>query len=96
MNLKGGMDNLEFEKYVENNLLGLYPDAADVEGRRVIMKVDSGPGRMNIKLIAKLRASGIYLYPSVPNTTAVLQETNQSYGLFKSQIRKTLQQVTND
>ena len=49
-NERGGMNDEEFEKYVLTNLVRLYPDAADVKGRRVIMKVDSGPGRMNIEL----------------------------------------------
>ena len=47
MNEKGGMNEIEFEKYVEDNLTRLYPDSADLPGKRVMLKVDSGPvGKM--------------------------------------------------
>ena len=49
---KGGMNDKEFEKYVLTNLERLCSDVVDnVAGHRVILKVDSGPGRMNIKLL---------------------------------------------
>ena len=51
---------------------------------------------MNVKLLANLRVRGIYLYPSVPNTAAVSQETDQSFGLFKSTFRNNLEQLTCD
>jgi len=70
------MNDEEFEKYVLTNLVHLYPDAADVRRCRVVLKCDGGPGQMNTKLLAKLQAQGFYLYPSVPNTMAVTQETD--------------------
>ena len=33
---------------------------------------------------------GFIVYPGVPNTTAVTQETDQSYGPFKTQFQKNL------
>ena len=45
MNLRGGMNNDEFKKYVLKNLGRLFPDAADVPGSGVIIKCDGGPGR---------------------------------------------------
>ena len=69
MNEKGGMDDDEF--------VPLYPNAKNKPGQRVIIKVDSGPGRTNLKLLAKLRMLGFILYPCVPNTTHVTQETDQ-------------------
>ena len=80
------MNDEEFEKYVITNLTHLYPDVADSPGLRVILKVsvDSGPGRMNNRLLAKLRARGWYLHPGVPNTTVITQETDQMFGEFKS------------
>ena len=62
----------------------IYRDAADVPVKQVIMKVDSGPGRSNIAMLTRLRLIGCYLIPRVPNTTQVAQETDQSYGIFKS------------
>ena len=93
VNEKGGMDEAEFEKYVKNSIMPLYPDALDIPGKRVMVKVDSGPGRLNVSLLAQLRERGWYLYPGVPNTTAVLQETDRNYGPFKTQFRKNLETI---
>jgi hypothetical protein len=49
------MDDDEFEKYLKSNIIPLYPDSLDVPGQRVMIKVDSWPGRMNIELLAELR-----------------------------------------
>ena len=46
MNEKGGMNEYKFERYVEDNLMRLYPDTADIPGKRVMIKADSGPGCM--------------------------------------------------
>jgi hypothetical protein len=48
------MDEDEFEKYLLNSIVPLYPDAKNMPGYRVLLKVDSGPGRMNIRLLTKL------------------------------------------
>jgi hypothetical protein len=40
MNKEGGMDEVEFEKYVMNSIVPLYPDSDDVPGKRVMIKVD--------------------------------------------------------
>ena len=53
-NETGGMDEVEFEKYLLNSIVPLYPDAMNMPGHRVILKVDSGPGWMNIRLLIKL------------------------------------------
>ena len=91
MNTKGGMDDSEFESYIINSILPLYPKTLDRPGKRLILKCDSGPGRLQIDLLAKLRHLGVYLDPCVPNTTAVTQETDQTYGKFKSQLCKNLE-----
>jgi hypothetical protein len=87
MNEKAGMNSVELEKYMRCSILPLYPDIADVPLQRVIMKVDSGPGRMNVEMLAALRLQGLYLVPGVPNTTGKTQETDQNYGPFKSGFR---------
>ncbi len=71
MNEKGGMDMDEFAAYIRNSIMPLYPNAQPSFGKWVILKCDSGPGRMNINLLAELQASGFILFPEVPNTTAV-------------------------
>ena len=59
-----------------------------------MLKVDSGPGRLNSELLALIRFHGFYMYPSVPNTTAVSQETDQNYGPFKKGFHSNLKEVT--
>ena len=87
MNEKAGMNAIELDKYIKNSILPLYPDIADEVGKRVILKVDSGPGRMNVEMLASLRLLGLYVVPGVPNTTSVTQETDQNYGPFKGVFR---------
>ena len=89
-NEKGGMDNDEFEKYLMNSIVPLYPHARNRPGHRVMLKVDSGPGGMNLNLLPKLRRLGFILYPFFPNTTHVTQETDQLYRAFKTQFLKNL------
>ena len=93
-NAKGGMDNEHFKEYFRTNIAPLYPDAEDKLGKRVMVKVDSGPGRLEIDFLAEARTSGFIIYPSVPNTTAVTQETDQSYGPFKSKFAQNLKALS--
>jgi hypothetical protein len=90
MNEKAGMNAVELDKYITNSILPLFPDIADMEGKRVILKIDSGPGCMNVEMLAKLRVQGLYLVPGVPNTTGQTQETDQNYGPFKSTYRDNI------
>jgi hypothetical protein len=89
-NEKGGMDEEKFAKYIFNSIVPLFPHAKDKPGHRVLLKVDSGPGRVNLSLLAKMRMLGFVLYPCVPNTTHVTQETDQNYGPFKTQFLSNL------
>ena len=73
LNNKGGMDDEDFFEYLKKFIMKLWPDAAPVKGRWVVIKVDSGPGRLNPDLLSFLLLHGFILYPGVPNTTAVTQ-----------------------
>ena len=68
----------------------LFPGAQDVSDKRVIMKVESGPGRIELGFLAEARTLGFIVCPGVPNTIAITQETDQSYGPFKTQFQKNL------
>ena len=94
MNEKGGMDDVEFRQYFLNSIVPLYPDSNDVNGKRVMVKVDSGPGRLQENFLAEARTLGFIVYPGVPNTTAVTQETDQNYGPFKTQFTKNLKKIS--
>ena len=77
-NPKGGMDLIEFEKYLMTNINRLYPDARDGKGwlRVMIILVDSGPSRGFKEMLAKLRLLGFYVVVGVPNTAHVIQPTD--------------------
>jgi hypothetical protein len=45
MNMKGGMNDEEFERYINNTIIPLFPDMEDTPGKHVLLKVDSGPSR---------------------------------------------------
>jgi len=90
LNDKAGMNSVELDKYFKGSILPLYPDIEDVPLKRVIVKVDSGPGRMNVDMLAHLRIRGLYVVPGLPNTTGKTQETDQNYGPFKGDYRNNL------
>jgi hypothetical protein len=94
MNERAGMNAIELDKYMKNSILPLYPDIEDKPGKRVLLKVDSGPGCLNVEMLADLRLQGLYLVPGVPNTTHVTQETDQNYGLYKSRVRENLRNLS--
>ena len=94
MNEKAGMNAVELDKYIANAILPLFPDIEDAPLKRVIVKADSGPGRMNVDMLARLRLQGLYMVPGVPNTTGVTQETDQNYGPFKSGYRSNIRQLS--
>ena len=89
------MKDDEFEKYVENNLLHLFPDVIDEPGKRVCLKVDNSPGCNGRSLLLKMRFKGWYMYPTLPNETSVQQETDINYGPFKTAIRLNLKLIAN-
>lgn len=94
MNERAGMNAVELEKYLKNSILPLYPDIQDYPDKRVVLKVDSGPGRLNVQMLADLRLLGLYIIPGVPNTTHRTQETDQNYGLYKSCVRDNLRTLS--
>eukprot|EP00536_Pseudo-nitzschia_multiseries_P001111 jgi/Psemu1/180256/e_gw1.14.15.1 len=86
-NPTAGMDGIEFRKYVETSIVSLFPDAQPANGKWVLLIVDSGPGRLNPKLLDFLSRKGFILLPGVPNTTHITQVTDQNFGIFKNAYR---------
>ncbi len=94
LNEKGSMDNEEFDKYINNSIVPLYPDLEDTPGKQVLLKVDSGPGCNGRDLLNKARFRGVYyLIPGLPNATSMQQETDINYGPFKSVVRSNLKKI---
>ncbi len=65
MNEKGGMDEVEFRQYFLNSLVLLFPDSDDVNGERVIVKVDSGSGSLQEIFLAEARTLEFIVYPRI-------------------------------
>ncbi|KAL7431790.1 hypothetical protein ACHAXH_004909 [Discostella pseudostelligera] len=61
----------------------LHPDAAPGKGKWVILKCDSGPGRLNLDLLANLHTSGFILF-------------HGNYGPFKTHYCKNLDVVVDE
>ena len=59
--------------YIVQLVQSCFPDAADVPDNRVLVKINSGPGKINRNLLPRLRLRGIVMYPGVSNTTSVSQ-----------------------
>ena len=86
------MDTPEFMKYAEN-IRHILRDCADTSGKCIMLKVDLGPGRYNNKFLDWCRARWIIFYFGVLNTTAVLQEMDQSYGGFNTGFYASLDSI---
>jgi len=71
-------------------MLPLCTDIEDKPLKRVIAKLDSEPGQMNVDMLAHLRIRGLYVMPCLPNSTGKTQETDQCYGPFKGVHRNNL------
>jgi hypothetical protein len=61
-----------------------------------LYKIDGGPGCLDEKDLTEARTRGVYLFPGVKNTTTVTQETDQNYGLIKSDVRWNTTKLTSD
>ncbi|MGH7955114.1 MAG: hypothetical protein ACREOZ_04055, partial [Gloeomargaritales cyanobacterium] len=96
VNPKGGTDSRVLKQVLIQYIEKLYPDAVDVKARRVVIKIDGGPGRLDQSCRTELRTRGVYLFPGVQNTTHITQETDQNYGLFKSIVRSNTQIILNE
>jgi hypothetical protein len=82
VNDKGGFDCRVLNQCLTGYQERIYPDAADVPGKRLLYKIGGGPGRLDEESLAENRARGIYLFPGDQNTTQVHKKTDQNYGQF--------------
>jgi hypothetical protein len=83
-NLKGGVNKNIFRNWMITNVAPLWPDLANVTGKRVMLKADSGPGRMGTEFLAESAALGMYFFPGLPNATEIGQEMDQLFAAFKT------------
>ena len=83
-NLKGGVNNNIFRNWMITTVAPLWPDLADLAGKRVMLKADSGPGRLASEFLHESRALGMYFFPGLPNATEIGQEMDQLFAAFKT------------
>ncbi|CAB9528949.1 unknown protein [Seminavis robusta] len=86
MNPKGGMTKDMLFQFFTRCIIPLYPKSADNKQNRVLVKIDSGPGRRDPETLLKLRSNGFHLYPGMPNGTSTGQELDQMFGYLKKLI----------
>ena len=60
VNSKGGTDSRVLQQVLLSYVESLYPDAKDEAGCRVIIKLDGGPGRLDMNSLAELRCRGVF------------------------------------
>jgi hypothetical protein len=66
------MSEDEFEIYIMNSILPFFPDAREISGKRVLLKINVVPGQTNDNLLVKLKSRGFYFLPSVPDATHMM------------------------
>jgi hypothetical protein len=94
MNGKGGMNNKEFECYVDNSIVPLFPNLEDMPVKCILLKVDSGCGSKWQDLLNKCQFRGVYIYLGLPNSTFMQQETDINfYGPFKGVVWRNLAKI---
>jgi hypothetical protein len=67
VNDKGGSDCRVLNQFLTGYQEHLYPDDADVPGKRLLYKIYGGSGRLDEEYLAEKRARGIYLFHGVQN-----------------------------
>jgi hypothetical protein len=95
-NEKGGTDARVLAQVLKRYMLTLFPDSADEPGKRVLIKIDGGPGHLDVVSLAELQTLSYYAFPGVQNTPQIAQETDQNDGQFKSLLRKHIQLLLNE
>jgi hypothetical protein len=72
-----------------------YPDASHTPGKQLLFKIDGGPGRLDMPMLAESRSVEVFLFPVAQNTMQIKQEIDQNYCEFKNLLQKHLQQLMN-
>ena len=102
----GSMDTELFEQVIEF-IVSLYPNVSrkikrDENGRLlqgpILIKVDGGQGRVskkfsNILFRRRMELMGVYIICGLPNSTAVTQEMDDFFRVFKAMCRMNTQKI---
>jgi hypothetical protein len=77
VNPKGRTDSHVLAQLLRSYKERLHPDAKDEAGFRVLIKIEGGPGWLDLNSLAELRPSGVYLFPGEQNTTCVSRDRSK-------------------
>jgi hypothetical protein len=70
------MNNKEFERYIDNSIIPLFPDLGDMPGKCMLLKVDSSCDCNWWDLLNKCWVMGVYIYPNLPDSSSMQQGTD--------------------
>jgi hypothetical protein len=77
---KGGTQSRTWDLFLEHIVKHMYPDLKDIVGKRVCVKTDLGPGRLNATIVRKWHQRGLYFKFGLPNGSGINQEHDQLFG----------------
>ncbi|CAJ1928560.1 unnamed protein product [Cylindrotheca closterium] len=83
------------QNWMRESILTLYPDCQDIPGRRVCLKVDSGPGRTAAKFVGETRVEGVDIFPGLPNGSECNQEMDQLFSPYKNSVYRNRDKLAN-
>jgi hypothetical protein len=94
MNGKGGMNNKEFERYIDNSIVPLFSNLEDTPGKCILLMVDSDRGCNWRDLLNKCQFRGVYIDLGLPKSTSMQHETDIIfYSPFKGVVWRNLAKI---
>ena len=79
----GSVEKHIFRKWYYEVIRMMYPDIANVSGKRVLLKSDGGPGRTDLEYLSQSNLDGLIHAPGLPNGTK-FQELDNVFDLIKA------------
>ena len=73
----------------------VWPDLCDQDGKRALLKADSGPGRMATGFLSWSYLEGLDFFPGLHNGTEATQECDQLFGAFKGSVYRNRETLYN-
>ena len=70
----------------------MYPDIANVSGKRVLLKSDGGPGRTDLEYLSQSNLDGLIHAPGLPNGTK-FQELDNVFDLTKATMENNRKKI---
>jgi hypothetical protein len=81
---KGSMTQPIFDEWMNERVIQCWPNMSDNNGKRVMLKADSGPGRHSASFTCWSKVEGLCYFPDLPQGTEVGQEMDQLFSAFQN------------